>query len=310
MTRDAARAAARGARRGLPAAALALLSALAGLLPAACAEVGTGPSDAVSISFDSLPPSIVAGDVLRDANGDTVRLRAVAYNASGGTIADAPFRYIYVPARVDTTRRIDSALVIDSITGLVRAPRFIAADTTVRVDTARIAARLGPVLQIVRGIRIVQRPTALIRVPGDTGQNIAYVQNTARPGSDSARAQNDSNSSAALRVRVTRDSAGTAVGVPRYLVRYRIVQPARGAGDSALVLVLGTVQRQGTQLVDTTDNGGNAGGVRLRVYPSRFAGAAVPETVVVEASARYQTTELAGSPVRFTIPVRRRTTGR
>jgi hypothetical protein len=279
-------------RRALGAAG-ALLVAAAALLPAACADVGTGPADAVSVSFDSLPPSIVAGDVLRDANGDTLRLRtlAKAYNGRGGVIDSAPFSFLYVPARTDSARRRDSLLVVvDSSRGVVRAPAFAPADT-VGINDARLGARLGPVLQLLRTIRVVQPPDTLVRLAADTALRIRSVPDNL-----------DTNTSPALTVRVLRDSgsvAGTQVGVPRYLVRYRVL----GAfGDSAALLVLGS--RQSTTVLDTTDAGGQAG-PRLRLRPSRFTGA-VPGTIPVEVSALRMGVPLAGSPDTVRVPVCRR----
>ena len=289
------------ARRALGVAGMLLASAAA-MLPAACADVGTGPADAVSISFDSLPPSIVAGDVLRDANGDTLRLRALAYNGSGGVIDTAPFRYIYVPARVDSSRRLDTLLVVDSITGLVRAPEFLGTDT-VRVNEGRLAARLGPVLQLLRTIRVVQAPDSLARVAADSTLRIRWVPDVADASTTEGRAQADSNTSAALTVRVLRDSADAdgdtvRVGVPRYLVRYTVV----GGSNESAVLVQGN--RQATWVIDTTDASGQAG-PRLRVVPSR-AGGTLPETILVEARAQVRGQPLAGSPVTFRVSVCRR----
>jgi hypothetical protein len=159
----------------------------------------------------------------------------------------------------------------------------------VRVTDARLAARLGAVLQILRTIRVVAPPDSLVRTaPPDSQLRIRYVADVA-----------DSNTSPALSVRVVRDSgdaSNTLVGVPRYLVHYRIATPVNG--DSAALLVLGS--RQATAVIDTTDPNGQAG-PRLRIRPTRFAGP-VPATIVVKAFARLRGQPL-GDTVTFTVPV-------
>ena len=94
------RAFARRHARHLVAPALVTLAAVA----AACAEVGTDPSAAVSIEFNRLPsPSILVGDTLRDLEGRAVRLRdsVWVFNQSNDTIHDYPVRFVVT---VDTAR--------------------------------------------------------------------------------------------------------------------------------------------------------------------------------------------------------------
>jgi hypothetical protein len=62
----------------------ALAAAAAG---GACVEITTAEQGVLSIRFDPLPPSIVAGDTLRDSLGRVQRLRAVAFDAAGDSVA-------------------------------------------------------------------------------------------------------------------------------------------------------------------------------------------------------------------------------
>ena len=90
------------ARRLVVPAFVAIATAAAG----ACSEIGTDPSAAVSIRFDTLPAAaIVQGDSLRDSLGFPAPVTATAFNAAGDTIRGASFTFL---AR-DTT----NALTVD-----------------------------------------------------------------------------------------------------------------------------------------------------------------------------------------------------
>jgi hypothetical protein len=87
------------ARRLLAPTVVALAAIAAG-----CAEVGTDPTEAVSIEFNRLPsPSILVGDMLRDLEGNPVVLRdsVWVFNQSNDTIHDYPVRFV---ATIDSSR--------------------------------------------------------------------------------------------------------------------------------------------------------------------------------------------------------------
>lgn len=267
----------------------------AAVAAAACVEITAGPGGVQSIRLDRVPPSIIAGDVLRDSLGNEVRLRAVAFGERGDSIPDAGFTYAFLPVRVDTTIP-RPALVVDAATGAVRA------DTLPRSGTQRVGAQLGTTLQVFDSVAVVRRPTRLAyRAPADSVITLRYL--CTDPGiplapNESRSLSPDSglgNASRVMEARLTGDSAGTAVPVPRYLVRFRIVSPApatipRGrspAGDErpAFYLVNGPGAGDRPLGYDTTSAQGLTD-VRLRVLPTLLSGAPGDTLrVVVEASA-------------------------
>ena len=180
-----------GRPRGGRAAAAAIGTAAA---VAACVEITSGLGGVASIRLDPLPPSIVIGDTLRDSTGAALRLRGVAFDADGREVAEAPFRFTYVPLSRDTTRRDDAALLVDSLTGVVRAapPPFV-------TQQGRLGVRLGDRLQVLDTVDIVPRPRELGRAEqdGDSARVVFYdcrdpatvaLQNVAL--NDSAQAAN------------------------------------------------------------------------------------------------------------------------
>lgn len=298
------------ARAALGRVAIAVAAASPAVI-AACVEIQTAPGGVASLGLDPLPPSIVAGDVLRDTLGREVRLRAVAYDGTGNPIEGAELRYAGLsgPGR-DTTQAARVPLVVDSLTGAVRA-------LAPRVEpTARLGARLGDRLQILDTIAIVLRPTALRRGTNadstltlrylcvDTGR--AVVVDTVLAG----------NATPPLRVRLTADSAGAsgpvAVAVPNAYVRYRILAPSeipRGRspyGDERPAFYLTPANVDRPIGYDTTGGNGETG-TRLRVLPQLLTRARVPDTLAVriEATARGGELPLADT-VRFTVRLVRR----
>lgn len=95
---------ARGRARHLAAPALVAATALA----AACAEIGTDPGAVVSMEFNRLPsPAILAGDTLRDLEGEPALLRDSVrlFDQRTDTITDAATRAgIRFVATVDSAR--------------------------------------------------------------------------------------------------------------------------------------------------------------------------------------------------------------
>ena len=118
---------------------------------AACAEIGTSPDEPAAIELTALPsPSVVIGDTLRDESGLVAPARATVLNVRGAVIADAAVRYLYADLKRDT------ALVIDSLTGVIRALRASTGD-------ARVVARVGGSLQVLRVLVITTRPDSVER---------------------------------------------------------------------------------------------------------------------------------------------------
>ena len=129
------------------------------LVSAACAEVGSGPDVPAAIEIAELPsPSVVIGDTLRNIAGVVTPVRATVRNLSGDVIAGAAVRYLYA----DFGR--DSAIAIDSVTGIVRALR-----ATLGGSDGRLGARVGASLQVLKTVAVVLRPDTVDRSYGREG---------------------------------------------------------------------------------------------------------------------------------------------
>ena len=102
-------------RRPVPRAVLARAAAVL-LGAAACVEITTAENGVQSVSLDFLPPSIVAGDTLRDTLGAPLALRARAFDENDAQVEDALFTYGFLPIGSDTGRA-RRALTVDSATG-------------------------------------------------------------------------------------------------------------------------------------------------------------------------------------------------
>jgi hypothetical protein len=249
----------------------------------ACSEVGLGPNEAAAIELDPFPsPSVVVGDTLRNIDGVVTPVRARVFNVRGDAIADATPRYLYADFN------IDSALAIDSASGIVVAKKLVSGDK-------RIAARIGGSLQVLRGIRIVTRPDSV------DGTSLTTILGTSLP--DTGRRGLDSNSTKALTVTVRHLEAGAVTTVRSWPVRFQLVAPANPTNDTMAAAYL--VDDQGrASTIDTTDDSGVAGR-RVRVRALQFPVTSVVDTVVVRATVTYKGQSLKGSPVRLTAPVRR-----
>jgi hypothetical protein len=201
--------------------------AVAALLgAAACVEITTAEGGVQSIALNALPPSIVAGDLLRDTLGAELRLRAVAFGETGDTVTSAVFTYGFLPIGADTGAA-RTALTVDSATGRARAALLPG------VAQVRVTARYGARLQIVDTLAIVRPPRRLARVnDADTVFTVRYLctDSSRELRSDSVFA----TASRTLTVKLTGDSlSDTTIAVPNYLVQYRIVDtPAVRRGIS------------------------------------------------------------------------------
>jgi hypothetical protein len=250
----------------------AVLGALA--LSPACADVGTGPSTPASIELAPFSaPAVVLGDSLRDEGGAVSQVKAVVRNSAGDLIDNAAVTYLYAEYNRD------SALTVDSARGIVRA-------NGVPKGEARIAARVGGALQVLRPLIVTVRPDS--------------VEAKATPASlktvlpDTGRTAANANSTSALSVLVSNRQGTAPAGVNGWLVRFTLVKPANTSNDTAAVAFL--VNDNGTASgLDTTDSGGNAGR-RVRVRAALFPTAGT-DTVVVRATVTYKGRPVAGSGV-------------
>jgi hypothetical protein len=255
-----------------PAAIIAVVAAFA----AACTDVSTAPDAVFSLEFSSLPyPAVVAGDTLRDSTGAAAPLRAIAYNARGDAIAQAPITYIVV---ADTAGLIQ----VDATTGVVTA----AAGKTGTVEVVASAAGLQSER---RQLAVVNRPDSVSITATPDTVFYSYVDAT-------------QNISDPLAVRVLHEPpAGAATGVRGWVVRYRLENVA----DTVIAALLGDQNTtisgdpRGRMHIDTTSADGTASR-KLRI----LAGATLRlpvDSVVVMADVLHRGVHVRGSPVRFVV---------
>lgn len=289
---------------------------------AGCVRVDPGPSGVASARLDEVPPSIVAGDVLRGVAGDSVAVTVQAFDESGRRLPTAPVRFVYVPSLRDTLNRllVDTALRVDSLTGAVHAT------TPFTLSRGLVAVRVGDRLQLVDTLDIVPTPNAATTDTAvadtfalrydcaDTSRVLSQRPLTAIPGGiDTLYAF---NAVGPFRVRVFGDSAGTRVPVRRRLVRWSLdgapmVPPASPAGGSggAAVPALGIVSDSADRLLtaDTTDVTGRSG-VRLRVRPNALVPAALADDVTFRLRADVQPgpVPIDSNPRYFSVRLQRR----
>ncbi len=276
-------------RRGLQRIVIGALSAVGLGVAAACVEIGTSPSEPAAIELSAFPsPSVVIGDTLRDEAGVIAPIRAIVRNVRGDIIANAVVRYLYA----DVVR--DAALTIDSLSGVVRALRASTGD-------ARIVARAGGSLQVLRVLVVTTRPDSI-----DGGSQSASLPVFTTTLPDTGRLRAVANTTTAFNAVVRHvDSVATVTGVNAWLVRYEVVKPANPTNDTTKAVYL--VDDQGrASAIDTTDGSGNAGR-KVRIRAALFPTAVTTDSVIVRATATYRGRALKGAPVRYALPVLRGT---
>lgn len=267
---------------------LSLGAVAAAVVSGACAEVGSGPDVPAAIELNALPsPSVVIGDTLRTIDGVVAPVKAVVRNLSGDIIANANVKYLYA----DYAR--DSALSVDSTTGFVIALRASTAD-------ARLAARVGSSLQVIRTLVVTTKPDSMDR-EGLSAPPVftTTLLDTGRVGA----ASNTSTSlSATVRHLVT---ATTSSAVNAWPVRFELVSPANPTNDTTKSVYLVDDQGRASTL-DTTDASGLAGR-KVRIRAAQYPAAGIIDSVIVRATATYRGVVLKGAPVRIALPVKRGT---
>lgn len=242
----------------------------------------TSNADALSLNFNRLPaPSVVVGDTIRDSLGAAARLRAETSDST------RPARFV----PLDTNIRVDSAGYLtarsrDTSSSATNIVRIIAqAGATLQTPALTVVVTVRPDVIVKHGTA----PTALAYDPAATGT----VGDTA-------------NRSVALDVRVrhlyTPGEPGAAARdtvVRSYYVRFQLVSIATGVADNVLIVD----DARNVSSVDTTDVSGVASR-RIRVFPKE--GATANDSVVVHARVMYRNADIAGSPLRIVVPLRRK----
>lgn len=243
----------------------------------ACTEVGTAPDGIVALAFDTLPyPSVVAGDTMRDSMGRATPFSAVAYNADGGVIANPAVRYLALDTGVDVGSK----------------GHLIA--TTRTSGTVRVVA-VAAALQSLQKTVIVTRPPSRLAVSDASFDTVKYALPDAA-----------SNVSKAMTVKLTRDSAGTAVGVPGFLVSWLVTFRGQTVpkSDTTIASLWDDGSSRRVSLLDTTGTDGTAART-LRIRSNALPSSA--DSFVVYASTRYRGVPVAGSPAKFVIHFRPKT---
>lgn len=240
----------------------------------ACSDVGTAPDGIVALAFDTLPyPSVVARDTMRDSTGRVAPLRAVAYNADGAVIADPAVRYI----------ALDTGVIISSQGYLIA--------TTRTSGTVRVVAAAASLQSMPKTVTVTLEPSRLAP-SGATSDTLKYALPDA-----------PSNVSKALTVKLTRDSAETALNVPGFLVSWRVTFQGQTIlpSDTTLASLWDDGNSRKVSLVDTTGTDGTAART-LRIRSNALPSSA--DSFVVSASTSYRGAAVAGSPVKFVIHFR------
>lgn len=240
----------------------------------ACSDVGTAPDGIVALAFDTLPyPSVVAGDTMRDSTGRAAPLSAVAYNADGDVIAKPAVRYIVLDTGVD-----------------ISSQGYLIA-TTRTSGTVRVVAAAASLQSLQKTVTVTRAPS-LLAPSGTASDTLRYALPDAL-----------SNVSKALTVKLTRDSAGTPVSVPGFLVSWLVTFRGQTVlrTDTTLASLWEDANSRKVSLVDTTATDGTAART-LRIRSNALPSSA--DSFVVYASTRYRGSAVAGSPVKFVIHFR------
>lgn len=240
----------------------------------ACSGASTAPDGIVALAFDTLPyPSVIAGDTMRDSLGHAAPLRAVAYNASGAIIANPAVRYLALDTGVD-----------------INAQGYLVA-TTRTSGTVRVVATASALQSLAKTVTVTRAPSAFA-ASGATVDTVRYVLPDAA-----------ANVSPTMTVKLTRDSAGTAVGVPGFLVTWALTFRGQTIpkSDTTIASIWDDAGSRRASLVDTTGSDGTASRV-LRIRANNLPTSA--DSFVVSASTKYRGAAVAGSPLTFVIQFR------
>jgi hypothetical protein len=239
----------------------------------ACTDVGTAPDAIVALAFDTLPyPSVVAGDTMRDSLGRAAPLRAIAYNANGDLMVNPSVRYLALDTGVD-----------------INAAGYLVATTRIG-GTVRVVAAAATLQSLQKTVTITHAPT-LLAASDAVFDTLHYkapdvITNASKP----------------MTVKLTRDSAGTPVGVPGFLVSWQASYHGSvlAKNDTTLASLWTDGSSRAMSVVDTT----GADGTAARSLRIRSTQLPVADSFLVFASVRYRGAVVAGSPVKFVIHFR------
>lgn len=236
---------------------------------AACIDLSTDPDEIVAIEFRPLPwPSVVVGDTMRDGQGQPAPLQARLFDASDDEVAGVPVAFL---AREPLVTITSEGFVVGVDTG-----------------TVELLASTTGLQSSVRQVTVVPPPDTAF------AQGVIDTLRWVVPDAPSA------NTSSALRAAIRSRTPTDTLIVRSWIVTYRLVFRGQVVppGDTSLVFLVNDQGRPAT--IDTTDGTG-ASSLRVRVRAGPGLGAL--DSAVVTADAQYRGVPLAGSPVRFVVPI-------
>lgn len=259
---------------------LGVLAVVAAATGAACVPVDPAPNGVASIRLDFAPPAIALGDSLRDTLGVALRVHGIAYDASGRVVPTAQFGYSYVPYTPDTAAGAvaDAALVVDSVTGAVRATaKWLKSGDSVGIGSGRVFARIGSTLQVADTFQIVPPPNAILdSVPTDTLLRYDCRDPRTTLVQDTTPYLRFRNTAGPFTLTLRGDSLGKQTPVRKWLVRWSIDSiipaikvPVDSLTPTIRVPAIRIITNGADQTIgyDTTDASGLSN-VRLRIRPS------------------------------------------
>ena len=246
---------------------------------ASCIEL-SAPTDGIeSLSPLAVPyPAVIAGDTLRDANGQATPLAVAAYSGRGDPV-DAPEGLQFIVADSGTDARI--------------AGGYFIAGTT--LGPVRVVAQVPGLQTPPVAIQVVPRPSRVRAEPAGTGDTVTLpVKQFALEASVT---------SAPMQVRVVGEVAGTVRDVNGWIVRYAITRQPEPVSPSVPAAYLAADQGRAIRGDSSTAIDTTAGGVAGRQVVLRpFLMRALVDTVIVEATVLLHGVPLPGSPVVFRVP--------
>lgn len=240
-------------------------AAIAAVFLLACTEISGNRNDVLSVQFDTLAsPSVVVGDTLRDTLGVISLPHVIAFNFQNETVS-AAVRY----------RSPDRGVSIDSLTGLIIGD-------SMRATPVRIIASVGA-LQAQQPLGVTFRPDTIVPIRARDTLTESLLDTT----------KNFSSGFSAQLIHHTASAVDS--GVPFYIVSFQITSPA-GSSFVDLVNEAGKISN-----VDTTDAQGTIGRrVHLHILPVGTQ----PDSVVINATAKYRGVNVKGSPVRLVVIIK------
>ncbi|MFI5232721.1 MAG: hypothetical protein ACHQSE_09435 [Gemmatimonadales bacterium] len=260
-------------KRGRLARLIAPLAVAFAAVTGSCTDVAVNPAVVTALEFDSLPyPAVVTGDTLRDSLGVAAGLHAIAFNAAGNAIPNAPIAYI----------ALDSGVTIGP--GAVVTAQL-------RNGPVRIIASAPGLQTSPQTLIVARRPDTVLVTP--LANDTLFYTPLDNPAT---------NVTPALTLQVaTHDTVGGVAGSQAWLVSYQLIFHGQTLAptDSTVAVVWNTGSRP--SLIDTTGADGTASRV-IRVHSTGLPTAT--ESLTVIASVRYHGAPVPGSPVTYIIQLR------